>query len=63
MIENELKNMYRIDHPNVIKLISHFEDQINIYLVTEFCEHGNLLSFLTNQGGRFDERVCVFLLR
>lgn len=63
MIESELKNMYRIDHVNVIKLMSHFEDYDKIYLVTEFCGNGNLYNFLEKEGGRFDERLSVFFLR
>lgn len=30
------------DHPNVIKLYEYFEDDNNVYLVTELCEGGEL---------------------
>ena len=30
------------DHPNVIKLYEYFEDDKNVYLVTELCEGGEL---------------------
>jgi serine/threonine protein kinase len=33
---NEVKIMYSLNHPYILKLYNHFEDEINIYLILEF---------------------------
>jgi calcium-dependent protein kinase len=53
-ISNEVKIMYMIDHPNIIKLYNHFEEEEYIYLVLEYASGGQLWQKL-NQVGRFDE--------
>lgn len=45
MIE-EIKIQYYINHPNIIKLYSFFEDEESIYLVIELFISGHLFSFL-----------------
>mmetsp|Transcript_19277 Transcript_19277/g.37223 ORF Transcript_19277/g.37223 Transcript_19277/m.37223 type:complete len:239 (+) Transcript_19277:107-823(+) len=44
----ELRVLSRIDHPFVIKLESAFQDESNLYLITELCEGGNLEALLAN---------------
>lgn len=36
----EVKIMYGIDHPNIIKLFNHFEEEDYIYLVLEYAGGG-----------------------
>ena len=31
-----------MDHPNILKLYEYFEDDKNVYLVTELCKGGEL---------------------
>jgi serine/threonine protein kinase len=38
--------MYTLKHPNIIKLLNHFEEENNIYLVIEFAEGGMLYKHL-----------------
>lgn len=40
--ETEVKILQQLDHPHVIKLYEYFEDDVNVYLVTELCEGGEL---------------------
>lgn len=35
MVKRELKNLYILDHPSIIKLYEIYEDQKYIHLVTE----------------------------
>ena len=35
-MNNEVKIMYSLNHPYILKLYNHFEDDVNIYLVLEF---------------------------
>jgi serine/threonine protein kinase len=32
--------MYQLNHPNIIKLYNHFEDDLSIYFVLEYAEKG-----------------------
>jgi len=46
--------MYSLDHPNIVKLVNHFEDTKNFYLILELAEGGSLFRKLRNDG-RFDD--------
>lgn len=41
-VRTEVKIMYCLNHPNIIKLYNHFEDEFAIYFVLEFAEKGEL---------------------
>ena len=34
--------MYKLDHPNIIKLYTHFEDKLSVYLIEELALQGSL---------------------
>lgn len=42
MIKNEINNMKKVDHPNIVKLYEFFEDEECFYIVTEYCAGGQL---------------------
>ena len=44
LFSREVEIMYRINHPNIVKLYSHFEDENYCYLVMEYIKNGNLYS-------------------
>jgi serine/threonine protein kinase len=43
----ELEVMYKIHHPNVVKLFGHFEDNKYCYFIMEFISRGNVYNLLT----------------
>ena len=43
----ELEVMYKIHHPNVVKLFGHFEDNRYCYFIMEFISKGNVYNLLT----------------
>ena len=45
----EVTIMYSIDHPHIVKLFSHFEDEKYCYLLMELVEGGNLFHKLTRE--------------
>ena len=46
----EVEIMYKIHHPNVVKLYGHFEDNTYCYLLMEYIERGELFSFIPENG-------------
>ena len=43
---NEVKIMYSLNHPYILKLYNHFEDDLKIYLVLEIAPGVRLLIYL-----------------
>ena len=35
LIKNEIKIMYMLEHHNIVKLYTHFEDKDKVYLILE----------------------------
>jgi len=59
----EAKMMELCDHKNVIKLIETFRENSLLYIVTEFCERGNLewcLQQLYGNEGKLPQDELIF---
>jgi len=54
----EVKILQTLDHPNIIKLYEYFEDEKNVYLVTELCEGGELFDKIIEKE-YFDEAYAA----
>ena len=48
----EIEIMYRIHHPNVVKLFGHFEDNTYCNVIMEYIQGGNIYSYVTKNGIR-----------
>ena len=48
-IKKEIEIMYRLNHPHIIKLYSHFEDDEDFCLIMEYASRGQLYSFIKKQ--------------
>ena len=49
-IDAEIQIQKSLDHPHIVKLVNHFEDQIKICLVLELCERKSLTTLLKQHG-------------
>ena len=54
--------MYKLNHPHVMKLINHFEDDEKFYLIMPYASKGQLYSLLRRQV-RFDQRTAAQYMR
>ena len=54
-INREIDIMYKLNHPHIIKLINHFEDDENLYLIMELAAKGQLFSLLNKFSQGFDQ--------
>lgn len=61
-MNREIEIMYKIDHPHLVKLVNHFEDDTNFYLVLHFASKGQLYRLL-NKVNRFDQRNAAQYIR
>ena len=61
-INREIEIMYKLNHPHVMKLINHFEDDEKFYLVMPYASKGQLYSLLRRQV-RFDQRTAAQYMR
>ena len=61
-INREIEIMYKLNHPHVIKLINHFEDDEKFYLIMPYASKGQLYSLLRRQV-RFDQRTAAQYMR
>ena len=46
----EIEIMYRVHHPNVVKLFGHFEDNTYCYFLMEYMEGGNIYTYVPKNG-------------
>ena len=42
--------MKSLDHPNIVKCFDDYEDEVNHYIVMEYCEGGTLKEYLAENG-------------
>ena len=61
-INREIEIMYKLNHPHIIKLFNHFEDDDNLYLIMHYASKGQLYSLLKKQG-RIDQRTTAQYMR
>eukprot|EP00920_Eleutheroschizon_duboscqi_P036861 GHVT01088497.1.p1 GENE.GHVT01088497.1~~GHVT01088497.1.p1 ORF type:complete len:625 (+),score=71.35 GHVT01088497.1:616-2490(+) len=57
----EITIMKSLDHPNIVRLHEAFEDDMDIYLVMEFCAGGELFDKLVSQGLFMETHVCTLM--
>lgn len=59
----EVEIMYKLNHPNIVKLFGHFEDSQNCYFIMEYIPKGNLFSLLSRQKSKCFEtaKVAAFM--
>jgi calcium-dependent protein kinase len=58
----EIDILKNLDHPNILRLYEVFEDKKYIYLVTEFCQGGELFDEIIARG-KFNERDAAVIIK
>ena len=60
-LADEILILKNLDHPNIMKLYEYFTDDYNIYLVSEFCDQGDLLAKI-EKVGTMNQIIVKFLM-
>ena len=47
---NEIERLRKISHPNIVNIFEIFEDKKNNYIMSEFCEGGELFTAISERG-------------
>ena len=59
---SEISILKKLDHPNIMKIYEFYEDEKNYYIISEFCDQGDLLGKM-NKLHSMTELVVRFLMR
>lgn len=59
-IRNEILIHSNLQHPNIVRLYQHFEDEENFYLIMEFQAKGNLSNFLKESCLSKSQKLNIF---
>lgn len=54
-VPNEIQILKEIDHPNIMKIFEHYEDEYYIYIVSEYYSGGELFDFIQTNGAVSEE--------
>ena len=46
-LKMEIRNMRKMNHPNVLKLIDVFDTPENLYIILEYCASGEYFDFIS----------------
>lgn len=57
-MKNEIQLHSKLDHPNIIKMYGHFEDDVSHYMILELCEQGELFTYLKSKGCLKDDEIA-----
>mmetsp|Transcript_98816 Transcript_98816/g.247718 ORF Transcript_98816/g.247718 Transcript_98816/m.247718 type:complete len:674 (-) Transcript_98816:102-2123(-) len=52
LLDLEVEHLRRVDHPNIVKLHKHYEDDLHVYLVMDLCSGGDLQDSLEAAAAR-----------
>ena len=61
-INREIEIMYKLNHPHIIKLFNHFEDDDYLYLIMHYASKGQLYNLLKKQK-KIDEKNAAQFMR
>ena len=59
----EIENLMLLDHPNILKLYEFFYDNQYLYVITEYCEGGELFDVIKERNGYFSEKDAATILK
>jgi len=50
-----------IDHPNIVKLHELYQDRMYYFLITDFCEGGELFDRLTSENNFTEKKAAIIM--
>lgn len=59
LVKSEIEILKICQHPNIIKLYDIFENELDIHIVMEYCEGGDLFGYLEQRGFKLSEQLVA----
>ena len=56
---NEINILAKLSHPNIMQIYEVFDDNTNIYIVSEYCKGGELFDIISEKGNFTEKDACV----
>ena len=58
---NEINVLSKLSHPNIMQIYEIFDDNTNIYIVSEYCTGGELFEIISTKGNFSEKDACVIM--
>jgi len=58
----EISTLRKLDHPSIIKIIEYFQDNDNFYIISEYCEGGELFDLIVKEK-RLHETLAATIMK
>jgi len=62
LLNLEIGALKKLDHPNIIKIFETFESDTHFYIVSEYCEGGELFDVL-DEPNKLSEKVLIQIMK
>jgi calcium-dependent protein kinase len=60
-ISKEINILKALDHPNIIKIYEFYQDNEYYYIITEFCEYGDLSNIIEKENALHESTVKIIM--
>ena len=58
---NEISILSKLSHPSIMQIFEIFEDNINVYIVSEYCKGGELFDIISQKGSFTEKEACIVM--
>ena len=58
---NEINILSKLSHPNIMQIFEVFDDNTNVYIVSEYCKGGELFDIISKKGSFTEKDACVIM--
>ena len=58
---NEISILSKLSHPSIMQLFEIFEDNLNIFIVSEYCKGGELFDIISQKGSFTEKEACIIM--
>ena len=58
---NEINILSKLSHPKIMQIFEVFDDNTNVYIVSEYCKGGELFDIISTKGSFTEKDACVIM--
>ena len=58
---DEVTILSKISHPSIMQIYEIFEDNLNVYIISEYCQGGELFEIITQKGYLSEREACIIM--